>query len=188
MCDLKGIQLLNTCDRLSIQFPCWRGCSKQKDAIDAPAFDGYMTDEIFAGSTCVIGDVEEIESVPLTCSGKHPKTMRLCSCGEAKYINVWSIQSESCSITCLRAGATCNEDGFDTIDCGTLARHDQDRCGGNRCRIIDAGDVFVAARDLEVGMCFVDGSKKKKVGNELCEEDYGSSRQRLCPCRSLKYN
>ena len=46
--------------------------SVQENAVDAPAFDGTMKDDTFAGSTCVVGKPMK----KITCSGRHPKTKR----------------------------------------------------------------------------------------------------------------
>ena len=198
VCDVVGVSKLNTCDRVADSFPCWNGCSVQKGAVDAPAFDGEMNDDTFSGSTCVVLDVLRL-SHSVSCEGRHPKTKRLCSCGEAVKVTQWSSPLESCSLTCSRIGLSCDPNGFEKINnCDFLQRMDTTKkcSGASSCRRIETGASFVPVRETAVGMCFVDASMATRmqasgkdeavVGKALCEEEYGSTRERLCPCVGLK--
>ena len=180
-CDVEGVQTWNECDRLMSFFPCRNGCTLQRGALDAPAFDRV-------GGACVVGDVDETK---VTCKGKHPKTERLCACGTAVRSEIWSMPMESCGVTCARRGMECEEDGFARVNqCSVLSALDPVVCGGTRCRVIEVGERFVPVRETQVGMCFVDGSGEGgggiQEGGGLCSEEYGATRERVCPCYVLK--
>ena len=181
-CDVEGVETWNECDRLVSFFPCRNGCTLQRGALDAPAFDREN------GGACIVGDVDETK---VTCEGKHPRTERLCACGKAVRREIWSMAMESCGVTCARRGMVCEEDGFARVnECSVLSAMDPDVCGGTRCRVINVGERFVPVRETQVGMCFVDGSGEGGGGIEegggLCSEEYGATRERVCPCYALK--
>jgi hypothetical protein len=92
-----------------------------------------MTDDTLAGSTCVL----EESLKEMTCSGSHPKTKRLCSCGHKIEINIIARVLESCNVACQKFGNTlgsthmrCNEHQFVKLNnCTMLKQIYPKKCG-----------------------------------------------------------
>ena len=100
---------------------------------------------------------------------------------------------ESCQEACVRIGfekgsvnMKCDPLEFNRLNNCTLLEFFFPQCS-TKCRRIDIGEPFVPVHEKEVGLCFVDGySLKHNISFlatvDLCKEDYGSTRERLCSC------
>ncbi len=178
VCEKAGLARLNQCARVTAQFPCYHGCVEQYKAVDAPAFDGNLNDNMLssAGASCVLlkEEPEAEEPVVLNCDGAHPATMRLCSCRKPFHWSVMGKNGETCDVTCQRHDAICTAAGFEKMkSCANLtemhsvcrgesgggAVNGEEQSGRRNgklsCKEIQTPELFGPSFDRELGLCLV---------------------------------